>query len=118
MVNAALLSRYSKLPVLLLSGSFIALLLLSLLTDPTSNIGYAVLFFLLLLLFLVALGNFIVSLRSARPTAKSRYRVVALSLFLTITLMLRSTQTLNLVDILILLLIIFGFMFYIGRRSD
>jgi amino acid permease len=86
-------------------------------TDPLKNVSYIIVFFVLLLVFLVSLGNLAVAAQEGSVTPKNRAKVIIISIFIVLVLMFRSAQSLSWVDGLALLLIIFGFWFYIGRRS-
>lgn len=86
-------------------------------TSPVDNLIYAVFLFVLLLVFLVALGYFVVGTQMSEVSSKNRYRIVTLSLILVTLLMFRSAQSLSWVDGVILALIGFGLVFYISRRA-
>lgn len=100
----------------MLGGCILALFLLMLLTSPVKKIGYAVVFFAILLFALISLGYLLVAIWGGAPSAKNRYRILVISLFIVISLMFRSAQSFNLVDGLIVILVAFGLLFYGGRR--
>ena len=84
------LHRHAVMPLSILGASFLCLLLLALFTSPLNNIAVAVFFFLALLVFLASLGYGVALLQNGRVTAKSRERIVGLSIFLVVLLMFRS----------------------------
>lgn len=96
--------------------SFGGLAALMLTTNPIDKIIYAVVFFVLALIFLVSAGHLLIRLQTGEVSSKNRYRIVTISLILLTLLMFRSAQSLNWVDALILILISFGLVFYISRR--
>jgi len=96
--------------------SFIALILIMLLTSPLNKIGYAVLFFVVLFAVLSSLGFLIARIWGAEDSPRNKYRIFVISLFIIISLMFRSAQSFNWVDGLIVLLVAFGLLFYGGRR--
>ena len=97
--------------------SFLALVALMLSTNPVDKIMYAVVFFVLALIFMISFGFFFIGLQKGQISAKDRFRVIAVSLIILTLLMFRSAQSLNWVDALILVLICFGLGFYISRRA-
>ena len=97
--------------------SFLGLVVLMLSTNPVDRIIWAVVFFVLALVFMISFGFWIVRLQLGEVSSKNRYRIVALSLIVLTLLMFRSAQSLNWVDAVILLLIGFGLGFYISRRA-
>jgi len=103
-------------PGIFFAASLLALFLLMLLSSPVNKIGYAVVFFAVLLMALISLGYLLVAIWGAEANAKNRYRIVVVSLFIVIALMFRSAQSFNLVDALIVVLVAFGLLFYGGRR--
>lgn len=112
-----LLPTKAKLPAGVAALSLISLLLILFTTSPFNKIGYAILFFALLAIFLISSGYFVSIVQFGKVDRPIRYRIVLISLFLVIFLMFRSTQSLTWVDALVLILIIFGLLFYINRRS-
>jgi hypothetical protein len=96
--------------------SFAGLVLLMLSTNPLNKIIYAVVFFVLALIFLISTGHLLVRLQTGEVSSKNRYRIVTISLIVLTLLMFRSAQSLNWVDAVILVLISFGLVFYISRR--
>lgn len=97
--------------------SFAGLLLLILTTDPVDKIIYAVIFFVVALVFLISFGQLMVRLQVGEVSPKNRYRIITISLIILTLLMFRSAQSLNWVDAVILVLISFGLVFFISRRS-
>ena len=97
--------------------SFLGLVVLMTTTDPIDKIIYAVVFFILALVFMVSFGFWLIRLQLGEVSPKNRYRVVALSLVVLTLLMFRSAQSLSWVDAVILFLIAFGLGFYISRRA-
>ena len=106
-----------RLPFWLMLSSFLGLVILMLATNPIDKIIYAVVFFVLGLVFMISFGFWVVRLQLGEVSTKNRYRVVALSLVILTLLMFRSAQSLSWVDAVILLLIAFGLGFYISRRA-
>ena len=97
--------------------SFVGVVAIMMTTNPFDKIIYAVVFFVLAMVFMVSLGFLLVRLQLGEVSSKNRYRVVALSLVILTLLMFRSAQSLSWVDAVILLLITFGMGFYISRRA-
>lgn len=110
-------ARKIKLSLFFSLASFTALLLLMGLTSPVDKVGYALVFFALLFIFLVCLGHLLVFLFKGRLGPKSRGRIVIISVFVVLLLMFNSSQSLNWVDGLILLLVLAGLLFYSSRRA-
>jgi hypothetical protein len=106
-----------RLPFWGSTASFAGLAVLMISTNPIDKVIYAVVFFVLALVFMVSLGHLLVRIQIGEVSTKNRYRVVAVSLIILTLLMFRSAQSLNWVDAVILLLISFGLVFYISRRS-
>jgi hypothetical protein len=88
------------------------------LTNPIKRIGWAVVFFAALLVFMVSVGHLLVGLQGGAVSMKSRYRIWLISLFILIFLMFRSAQSLSWVDGLVLTLVAFGLLFYSSRRAS
>jgi len=88
------------------------------LTSPVKNIGWAVVLFAALLIFMVSMGHWLIALQTGRVSLKNRYRIWLISLFSLIFLMFRSAQSLSWIDGLVLLLVAFGLLFYSSRRSS
>lgn len=86
-------------------------------TNPVDKAIYAVVFFVLALVFMISFGYLLIGMQKGEVGNKDRLRVVIISLIILILLMFRSAQSLNWVDALILLLICFGAGFYISRRA-
>lgn len=97
-------------------GSLFFILLIFALTDPSQNIAYALPFFLLLLIFLIALGTVAVIVQKGEISRLARQRVVLLSTIAVVLVMFSSTHSLNAVEAIILLLIGLGLNFYFNRR--
>jgi hypothetical protein len=106
-----------KLSLFFTLVSFGALVLLTGLTSPVSNIEFALVFFGLLFVFLISFGHLWVFLRKGQLGPKSRGRIVIISVFVVLALMFSSSQSLNWVDGLILLLVLGGLLFYSSRRA-
>ena len=105
------------LPAATAAGSFLCIFLLTGLTSPINKIGWAMLFFLLLLVFLISFGYLITTIQFGRVSSRAKIRIVMVSTLLLVVIMLRSVQSLNLVDLLVVALIGFGLLFYSNRRS-
>ena len=105
------------LPAISVAGSFSCIVLLSGLTSPINKIGWAMLFFLLLLVFLVSVGYLITSIQFGKVSPKAKFRIVIISSLILVAMMLRSLQSLNLVDLAVVGLISFGLLFYSSRRA-
>lgn len=112
------LKRRLKLPAILMTGSFLVLALLALLTSPVKNISFAAAFFLMLTVFLVSTGYLVVRLQSGVVRPKARYRIFIVSSFLLVLLMFRSAQSLGWVDLVTLVLIAAGLTLYADRRIE
>lgn len=97
--------------------SFLALVIVMLSTNPVDKIIYAVVFFVLALVFMISFGFFFIGLQKGVISTKDRFRIIAISLIVLTLLMFRSAQSLNWVDALILVFICFGLGFYISRRA-
>jgi hypothetical protein len=98
-------------------ASFLTLVILMVSTNPIDKIIYAVVFFVLALVFMISFGFFFIGLQKATVGTKDRFRIIAIGLIVLTLLMFRSAQSLNWVDALILVLICFGLGFYISRRA-
>lgn len=98
-------------------ASFLAIFLFIGLTSPVNKIGYALVFFGLLFIFLVSLGHFYIYLTRGQLGPRSRGRIVIFSVFVVLILMFSSSQSLNWVDGLILVLVLAGLLFYSSRRA-
>ncbi|MBX4197292.1 hypothetical protein KW801_01900 [Candidatus Saccharibacteria bacterium] len=112
-----MLIRRRKLSFWLSALSLLGLAVLMASTNPIDKIIYAVVFFVLALVFLISFGYWVVGAQLGEVSPKNRYRIVAVSLIILTLLMFRSAQSLNWVDALILVLISFGLVFYISRRG-
>jgi hypothetical protein len=112
-----MLLRKHKLPLWLSAISFAGLVLLMLTTNPIDKIIYAVVFFVVALVFLISFGHLMVWLQVGEVSSKNRYRIITISLIILTLLMFRSAESLNWVDAVILVLISFGLVFFISRRS-
>jgi peptidoglycan/LPS O-acetylase OafA/YrhL len=110
-------SRKTKLSLISLLLSLLVLAALVGFTSPISNISYALAFFAVAFWFLVSLGHLLIYLRRGKLGAKSRGRIVIVSVFLVLLMMFSSSQSLNWVDGLILLLVLGGLLFYSSRRA-
>ncbi|HEY5549626.1 MAG TPA: hypothetical protein VIK37_00225 [Candidatus Saccharimonadales bacterium] len=97
--------------------SLLGLILLMGMTSPIKNISFALVFFVVLFLFLVSFGHLLIYLRKGQLGPKSLSRIVIFSVFLVLLLMFSSSQSLNWVDGLILLLVLGGLLFYSSRRA-
>lgn len=97
--------------------SLSALLLLTGLTSPIKNIGFALVFFAVLFVFLVSFSHLLIYFRRGKLGPKTRGRIVILSVFIVLLMMFSSSQSLNWVDGLILLLVLGGLLFYSSRRA-
>ncbi len=106
------------LPVSIMTMSLVAIILIMGLTSPVDNIAYAIIFFILMEVFLVSTGYSIVRLQFGVVSPKARYRIIIISSLVLLAVMLRSLQSLNIVDLLIVGLITFGLIFYTSRRSS
>lgn len=111
------LKRFQLWLALLLSGaSFLTLLLISLLTNPIDNVSYAIVFFIVLWFFLVALSYLLILARFKRVKPAARRKILIIPTLLVILLMFRSAGTLSWVDGLVLLVLAVGLLFYSARR--
>jgi hypothetical protein len=112
-----MLLRRHKLPFWLSIVSFGGLVLLMLTTNPLDKLIYALVFFVVALVFLISFGYLMVRLQVGEVSTKNRYRIITISLIILTLLMFRSAESLNWVDGVILVLISFGLVFFISRRS-
>lgn len=103
-------------PLSALVVSVLALFFFMLMTSPVNKIGYAVVFFGILLVALMSLGYLIVRMWGSQTNAKNRYRISVVSIFIIIALMFISAQSFNWVDAVIVALVGFGLLFYGSRR--
>ncbi|MEX2006814.1 MAG: hypothetical protein WD877_01405 [Candidatus Saccharimonadales bacterium] len=106
-----------SLPLTALVGSFLIILLCVLLTSPARNIGYGLVFFASLAVFLISLGHLIVHLRRGTMTKLNRLRVIIVSVAIVLAAMFKSAQSLGWADGLLLIAATLGVLFYIGRRA-
>jgi len=97
--------------------SFLVILSVVLLTSPINKIGFAIIFFVALLGFLISFGHFALYLRRGSVSSKARRRLLIISIFLVLLVMFKSVQSLSWIDALILLLVLGGLLFYSSRRS-
>lgn len=109
-------SKY-RLPALVCAGSFLLLGFLLTATSPVNQIGYAMAFFAVFLIFLISLGYLITKWQFGKVSPAARRRVVIVSVSISMLLMFRSAQSLNWVDLIILLLVTGGLLFYSNRRA-
>jgi hypothetical protein len=107
----------SKLPLILLGGSFLAMMFIIILTRPVEKIGIAIVFFASLLLFLISGGYLIIRLQLGAVSARHRSRIIIISAALVLLLMFRSAQSLGLVDALVLIIITTSLLFYSSHRT-
>jgi hypothetical protein len=105
------------LPLSITLSTLVAMVLLMGLSSPVNKISYAIVFFLLFLVFLISLGYSVISMQFGQVTPKAKYRIIIISSLIVLAIMLRSVQSLNLVDLLIVGLISFGLIFYTSRRG-
>jgi peptidoglycan/LPS O-acetylase OafA/YrhL len=110
-------SRRIKLSLISTLLSFLALALLVGFTSPIDKVSYALVFFAVVFWFLVSLGHLLIYVRRGKLGAKSRGRIVIVSVFLVLLMMFSSSQSLNWVDGLILFLVLGGLLFYSSRRT-
>jgi hypothetical protein len=108
-------SNFKKLPVIVSAGSFLALVVLLLSTDPLAISGVILAFFGLLLIMLLSLVRLLVYSYHLKP--RSSKKVVVWSVAAVSALMLKSAQSLNPLELISLALIGFGLFFYISRRD-
>jgi hypothetical protein len=106
------------IPAAVSAASFLCLLLTLLLTNPLKNLGYIIVLFGSLFVFLISLGLLLAYIRSSQVSIKSRYRITIFSFLFIAILMFRSAQSLNFSDLLILMLICFGLVFYTAKRAS
>ena len=106
-----------KLPAVSAAGSFLAIWLVALFTNPLDKIGLAILIFASLLVFLISLGYLVIRLQLGEVSRKNRSRIIIISIFLVVLLMFRSAQSLGWVDALVLLCITSGLLFYSSKRT-
>ncbi len=107
----------SNLPAAAAAGSFLGIIILVAASNPVDKISYAMIFFLLLFIFLVATGHLIIARVRGQVTARNRYKILIISIFLVVLLMFRSSQSLGWLESLVLLAVMGGLLFYSGRRS-
>jgi hypothetical protein len=105
------------LPAAISAGSFFCLLLTLLMTSPLQNLGYIILLFGSLFIFLISFGYLLAFIKSDPISARTRYRIIIFSFLFVAILMFRSAQSLNLSDLFILVLICFGLVFYTAKRT-
>jgi hypothetical protein len=95
----------------------LCLLLMLLLTSPLNDLGYIIILFAALFIFLISFGHLLVYIKSDQVSLKSRYRIIIFSFLSVSILMFRSAQSLSLSDLFILVLICFGLIFYSAKRT-
>jgi hypothetical protein len=95
---------------------FGAIAAISLLTNPSANIAFTILFFVLLYILFFSLLCGVAILQFGTVSGGLRRRLLLISTFAVVFLMMLSTGSLSFVDFLILLLIVAGLYFYLGRR--
>jgi hypothetical protein len=109
--------RNAKLPTVISVGSLIFMTIIVLLSDPTKGIGWSILFFGLLFIFINTFAANTVRLQSGTVSHKARKRIALGASFVVVCLMLRSASSLSLLDLFVLVLIFSGFIFYFSHRS-
>ncbi len=85
-------------------------------TNPVDKIGYAMLFFLVLLIFLGSAGYLLISRWKGIVSPRNRFRIAIVSIFLVILVMFSSAQSLGWLDGIVLVLVTAGLLFYSSRR--
>ncbi len=110
-----LLRSIPKLPAVFAAGSFLLLLLLMALTSPVKAIGWTIIFFILVVVFLVSLGFLAVGYKKA-PSRQASQQIVSLSFLVVLLIMFRSAQSLSWADFGVLVLTTFALLFYLRRR--
>src|SRR5688572_33097166 len=97
--------------------SIVSLLLIITLTDPSENILYSLIFFLLAFILLLNLGFFLTNLVGSNLRNRGRRKVIILSSLIIITLMFSSLGALNWASAFTLALIALGLVFYWDKRA-
>ena len=105
-----------KLPAAFLAGSFLCILGLVLFTNPVSNLGLSMLFFLAFWVLTISVGYLITIALRGGVGVKAQARIVIVGILLTLLIMFRSSSALGWFEGLILLLITIGLIFYSSRR--
>jgi len=105
-----------KLPSLILVGSLVFIISTVLFTDPTANVGWAVLFFIMLFILINSFALSTARLQLGTVSPKVRRRILLGTCLVVVALMLRSAGALSLVDFVVLTLIFSGSTFYFSRR--
>lgn len=106
-----------RLPSLISSGSLIFIISIVLFTDPTTNVGWAVLFFIFLFTLINSFALSTTRFQLGAVSPKVRHRIFLGTSLVVIAIMLRSAGALSLVDFLVLTLIFSGSIFYFSRRG-
>lgn len=106
---------HQKLPAVTAIGSFCLLLALVFLSSPVRSVGLAIVFFILLAVFLISSGHWLLGFRG-RPGLKARQQVSVLAILIVLLLMFRSAGSLKWIDLTVLIVTTLAFVFYIRRR--
>jgi len=85
------------------------------LTSPVKTVGWSVIFFGLLAIFLISLGHWLLGIRG-QPSRRARQQVSVLGILLVLLVMFGSAQSLNWGDFSVLALTALAFILYIQRR--
>lgn len=109
--------RQQKALRLLASASLISIIVLVSVTSPADKIGYTMIFFLLMLVFLISAGYLLIGRLRGSVSPKNRYRLFIVCISVVILLMFRSAQSLGWIDGLVLALVAGGLLFYSSRRA-
>ena len=104
------------LPLSMAATSLIFLVVMALITSPTTSVAYILLFLGVLLVFLASLGYAVISDQAADvPSKRARRRVILLASVGVSSIMLRSVGSLGLAEAGLLLVLTLILFFYLGR---
>ena len=110
-------SHIKSLPFLFAASSLVLLAIVSLTTNPLTNVGYVIFFLVILGIFLISSGYILAGFYSSRLSRKGNYRIVLVVCSVIIATMLRSIGSLGGVELLLLFGLTLIAFFYIGRNS-
>lgn len=109
------LQQKIKLPLLLLIGSLILIIGITLLSNPLYSISYVAIFFLALFVFIASLTVILFNLQAGEYGGNLK-RILLVDAAIVLLIMLRSAKALNLVDLGLMIFFFGGLSFYLSRR--
>jgi hypothetical protein len=106
-----------QITLIILTASFAALAVCSLLTSPFGHVVNILIFFIALFIFITSLCWTITLLGRGAVSSKAKFKIAVFSSTVIVILMFRSAQSLSMEDAIILALIALGALFYGTKRT-